>query len=75
MNASPSASRNPFVLRFASLFAEGRALAFPCDAQGRVDLDALPERARGNYLFARALVGRDFAVPCVCPAAGAMFAS
>jgi hypothetical protein len=56
------------VLRFASLFSEGRALAFPCDERGQVDLDALPERARGNYLFARALVGRDFAVPCVCSA-------
>lgn len=56
------------VLRFASLFAEGRALVFPCDERGQVDLDALPERARGNYLFARALVGRDFAMPRVCRA-------
>lgn len=68
MNASPASVRLPFVLRFPSLFAEGRALAFPCDEQGRVDLDALPERARGNYFFARALVGRDYAVPRVCTA-------
>ena len=54
-------------LRFQSLFDEGRALAFPCDAQGRVDLDTLSERARCNYLYARGLVGRDFAFPCIQP--------
>ncbi len=54
-------------LRFQSLFDEGRALAFPCDAQGRVDLDTLSERARRNYFYARGLVGRDFAFPRVQP--------
>jgi hypothetical protein len=54
-----------YELRFQSLFDEGRALSFPCDAQGRVDLDALSERARGNYLYARAVVGREFATPAV----------
>lgn len=54
-----------YELRFQSLFNEGRALAFPCDAQGHVDLDAMSERARNNYLFARAVIGRDFAMPCV----------
>ena len=54
-----------FELRFPSLFIEGRGLAFPCDAQGRVDLDALGERACLNYLYARALVGRDYACPSV----------
>jgi hypothetical protein len=28
----------------------------------------MPQRARDNYLFARAMIGRDFAVPCVLPA-------
>jgi hypothetical protein len=55
-----------FELRFDSLFHEGRALAFPCDAHGRVDLDGLSERARSNYFFARAVVGRDYAFPAVC---------
>ena len=41
-----------YELRFESLFQSGRALAFPCDAQGGVRLDALSERARQNYLFA-----------------------
>jgi len=55
-----------FEVRFMSLFRQGRGLAFPCDAQGHVDLDALSERARNNYLFARAMVGRDNAPPRVC---------
>lgn len=54
-----------YELRFQSLFNEGRALAFPCDAQGHVDMDALSDRARGNYLYARAVVGREFATPAV----------
>jgi len=54
-----------FELRFASLFCAGRAYSFPCDAAGRVDLDALGERERHNYLFARATTGREFAWPQV----------
>ena len=56
-----------YQLRFRSLFDEGRALAFPCDAQGHVDLDALSPRARQNYLYARAVVGREFFMPAVLP--------
>ena len=52
-----------FELRFQFLFKEGRALAFPCDEQGRVDIDRLPERARENYFCARTLIGREFAAP------------
>jgi hypothetical protein len=50
-------------LRFRSLFNDGRALAFPCDSNGHVNLDALSERARTNYLYARTAIGREFAVP------------
>ncbi len=57
-----------YELRFQSLFDEGRAFAFPCDARGRVDIDALSERAKRNYLYARAVVGREVAVPAVLPA-------
>jgi hypothetical protein len=57
-----------FEIRYPSLFARGRAMAFPCDAKGRVDLDALTARACANYLFARAMVGRDYACPLVCSA-------
>lgn len=66
MNLTHSIELPLFEVRFASLFRQGRGFAFPCDGQGRVDLDALSERARNNYLFARAMVGRDNAVPRVC---------
>jgi hypothetical protein len=54
-----------YEIRFQSLFNEGRALSFPCDAEGHVYLDALSDRARDNYLYARAVVGREFATPMV----------
>lgn len=65
MDSGSGPSATAYELRFQSLFNEGRALAFPCDAQGRVDMDALSDRARGNYLYARAVVGREFATPAV----------
>jgi hypothetical protein len=52
-----------FELRYPSLFDAGRGFSFPCDAQGRVDMDRLSERARRNYLYARAVVGIEFATP------------
>ncbi|MFT7774825.1 hypothetical protein [Roseateles sp.] len=54
-----------YELRFESLYQAGRALAFPCDARGGVRLDALSEKALQNYLFARAVVGRDYASPTI----------
>jgi len=56
-----------YEMRFRSLFHEGRALSFPCDAQGHVPLDELSERARHNYLYARAVVGREYFRPEVLP--------
>jgi hypothetical protein len=44
--------RLSYVLRFESLFDGGRALAFS-------------EKAKLNYLYARTVIGRDFAVPRV----------
>ena len=58
-------SSGHFQLRFDSLFRQGRGFAFPCDARGQVDLDNMSERARNNYFFARAMVGRDLACPAV----------
>jgi hypothetical protein len=67
MNASAlgTSHRGSYQLRFQSLFQEGRAYAFPCDSCGRVDMDALSDRARNNYLYARTVVGREFAMPAV----------
>ena len=56
-----------FQLCFRSLFDPGRGYAFPCDGAGRVDLDGLSEEARNNYLYARAMIGRELAVPEVEP--------
>ena len=56
-------------LCFRSLFNSGRGYAFPCDAQGHVDLNGLSDRSRNNYLYARAMVGRELAVPAVEAAA------
>jgi len=54
-----------FELRFEPMRAYGPRLAFPCDQGGRVNLDQLKERARHNYLFARAVIGRDYYFPVV----------
>jgi hypothetical protein len=54
-----------YEIRFQSLFDASRALSFPCDERGRVQMDDLSERARNNYLYARAVIGREFAAPAV----------
>ena len=63
MNTSHSA--HDYELRFRSLFNEGHGYAFPCDAYGRVDMDLLGERLLDSYLYARTLIGREFATPAV----------
>jgi hypothetical protein len=65
MSRSTHHSAVRYEVRFRSLFNDGRALAFPCDARGSVELDDLGERARHNYFYARAVVGREFALPTV----------
>jgi len=59
------ATAHQYQLCFRSLFNSGRGFSFPCDPSGQVDLDELSDSARNNYLFARAMVGRDLAVPAV----------
>lgn len=54
-------------LKFESLAQPGQGLAFPCDAAGRVNLDSLSDTALRDYLFARAVVGREFGTPYVEP--------
>jgi hypothetical protein len=70
MNERPAATAGTahYELRFAGLFDRGRGYAFPCDPQGQVDLNAMTERARANYLFARAMVGNELCAPIVLPA-------
>lgn len=54
-----------FQLRFRSLYCPGRGFAFPCDAQGHVDIEHLSAHARESYLRASALVGRELSLPTV----------
>ena len=63
---APAAGKS-FELCFESLFHPGRALAFPCDARGCVELDGLSDPARRNYFYARTVVGREFSNPSVVP--------
>lgn len=70
MNELKTGSKRPadcaaYELRFQSLHDAKRAYAFPCDAAGLVDMDALSDMARENYLFARTVVGHDFSSPAV----------
>ena len=54
-----------YQLRYSAMRDGRRGLAFPCDADGRVDIDSLSEAARNDYFYARAVVGRDFNRPSV----------
>jgi len=54
-----------YELRYESLFKAGRGYAFPCDAAGHVDMDALSDTVRERYLYARTVVGREFLTPAV----------
>ncbi|WP_423600682.1 hypothetical protein [Roseateles sp. MS654] len=65
LQIAADASAPQFEIRFESMFDAGRAMSFPCDPQGHVDLDSLPARARNNYLFARAMVGKDYLPPAI----------
>jgi hypothetical protein len=67
LNTSQTVSSKPsdYELRFQSLFDAGRCYAFPCDAEGHVDMDSLSDRVRENYLYARTVIGREFSYPAV----------
>jgi hypothetical protein len=65
MRTAPSDPAAAYSLCFQSLAQPEQAYAFPCDAQGRVDLDGLSRASFNDYLYARALVGRLFEAPSV----------
>lgn len=65
--SAPTTTRHE--LRFEHLVEGGHGYAFPCDPLGRVDLDSLSSRARNDYFFARALIGRELSRPMVIPPA------
>lgn len=54
-----------FKVHFRSLLQRGFDLIIPCDRDGHVDLDAMSDSVKTSYLFARAMVGRQYASPAV----------
>ena len=65
MTMNGSQAVGGFVLCFCRLQDGNQLYAFPCDACGNVDMDSLSERARHNYLYARALMGLQVGWPAV----------
>lgn len=65
MTFDPSSCNAAYELRFESLLDAGKALCFPCDGHGNVDLDGLSAHARENYLYARAVIGFEYRFPAV----------
>jgi hypothetical protein len=58
----------PFAAAYTLVYLSirgGNCFAFPCDEAGTVEMNTLGDRARDDYLLARALVGRDFHSPTV----------
>lgn len=60
----PPGSEPTFELLYRSL-SNDVSCAFPCDEHGVVTIDELSDLARTQYLGARALVGRRYAIPVV----------
>jgi hypothetical protein len=61
------ATAHRFQIRFPSVSTHGHSMAFPCDAEGNVDLDGLSDESRCDYLFARIMMRRECASPEVVP--------
>ena len=59
------AAKSHLELRLLPRFGGQRCLVFPCNAAGHVEIDKLSERERIDYLFARALRGRDYSLEIV----------
>ena len=64
-NLSARTARYDYELRFDYLDRAGRAVVFPCDAQGVVDVRSLPPLLGESYRRARIRVGVDLAHPAV----------
>ena len=67
-NDSPhhgAATKSHIALQFLPRFGGHRRLVFPCNAAGHVEIDKLSEHERVDYLFARALRGRDYSLEIV----------
>ena len=54
-----------FEIQFRMLDNADSVIAFPCDACGHVELDALNDARRNAYLYARVVVGRTLSPPAI----------
>ena len=61
--AASHSSAHRFQIRFPSVPLHERPMAFPCDAEGNVDMDRLSEVTRSDYFFARIMIRRQSAKP------------
>lgn len=64
-STASAASNQRLALRFLPRGHDRRCMIFPCNAAGHVEMDRLSERERIDYLFARALRGRDYSLSIV----------
>lgn len=64
-NRAATATQATHLLHFEPLTVGDAGLDIPCDPSGRVGLDALGDKLRNDYFFARTLIGRLFAAPTV----------
>lgn len=60
-----SAAAGSHELLFGSLYGHGPNIVVPCDGTGHVDIDALSQRMRDTYFWARAMIGREYLYPSV----------
>jgi hypothetical protein len=60
-----AAAKSHIELRFLPRIGGQRRLVFPCNTAGHVEIDKLSEHQRIDYLFARALRGRDYSLEIV----------
>ena len=60
-----SSCSSRYELRFRPLRAKGASLSFPCNDRGCVDMDALEAARLRDYLYARAVIGFEFACPAI----------
>lgn len=68
--AGMESQRVAFELCFESLVDPRRNQSFPCDAGGHVDMDSLEQHMLLEYLYARAVIGREYRTPRVWPKRG-----
>lgn len=62
-------TKHPCELQFESLSGSGQTRTFPCDVSGHVNMNLLADHALYEYLYVRALIGREFSAPRVLASA------